>query len=110
MSQYDNTDRGVLFKNKEKKQDTHADYQGNINVAGQEYWLNAWVKKDKNGNPFMSLSVKLKQQPGIAPPPTSQKAQQQRQTPAPANRGGFEDMEDDVPFRDPLTRALSLAM
>lgn len=93
MSQYDNTNRGVLFKNKEKKQDTHADYQGNINVDGQEFWLNAWVKKDKNGNSFMSLSLKPKQTPAIAPHPASAKAQQARQTPAPAP-----DFDDDIPF------------
>lgn len=96
MPEYSNENRGVLFKNKDKKAKTHADYQGAINVDGQEYWLNAWVKEDKNGNPFMSLSVKVKQQPAIAPHPASQKAQQARSTP---QRGsGFDDMDADVPF------------
>lgn len=91
---YDNDNRGVLFKNKEKKQDTHADYQGNINVEGQEFWLNAWIKKDKNGNPYMSLSVKAKQSPGIAPHPASAKARQQPQRQA----RDFDDDLSDVPF------------
>ena len=90
---YDNDNRGVLFKNKEKKQDTHADYQGNITVEGQELWLNAWIKKDKNGNNYMSLSVKAKQSPGIAPHPASAKARQE-----PQSSSGFGDMDSDIPF------------
>ncbi len=57
--QYDNTNRGVLFKAKDKQSDTHADYTGNININGEEFWLNAWVKEGKGGK-FFSLSVKPK--------------------------------------------------
>ena len=63
MSQYDNTDRGVLFKNDDKQGDSHPDYTGNINVNGTEFWLSAWIKtSDKTGKKFMSLSVKAKEQ------------------------------------------------
>lgn len=86
---------GALFKNKEKKQETHADYQGNIVINGQDFWLNAWLKKDRNGNTYMSVSAKPKQQPAIAPHPASAKAQQQRQTPQPSS--GFDDL-DSIPF------------
>lgn len=59
---FDNTNRGVLFKNEDKQEDSHADYSGNINVDGQEFWLNAWIKRGKeSGKAFMSLSVKPKQ-------------------------------------------------
>ena len=66
MTEYDNTNRGTLFKNDDKEKDTHADYNGSINVDGKEYWLNAWVKEagenSKNpGKKFFSLSVKEKQ-------------------------------------------------
>lgn len=57
---YDNTDRGALFKNKEKETPKHPDYQGNINVGGQEFWLSAWLKESKAGEKYMSLSVKAK--------------------------------------------------
>lgn len=61
MTDYDNTNRGVLFKNFDKKEDTHADYNGTINVNGEEFWLNAWLKTSKNkGIKFMSLSIKPK--------------------------------------------------
>jgi hypothetical protein len=59
MTAYDNTDRGVLFSNKERKEkDTDADYSGTINVGGTDYWLNAWITTSKAGKKFMSLSVK----------------------------------------------------
>ena len=61
MSEYDNTNSGALFKNEKKEQDTHSDYNGNINVNGQEFWLNAWLKKSKAGKTYMSLSVKPKE-------------------------------------------------
>ena len=57
MADYDNTNRGVLFKN-EKEQDNHPDYTGKINVAGKDFLLAAWIKTSKKGSKFMSLSVK----------------------------------------------------
>lgn len=61
--EYDNTNKGALFKNDRKEQDTHPDYNGSINVGGEEYWLNAWVKESKkDGKKFFSLSVKPKDQ------------------------------------------------
>jgi len=76
---YDNTNRGTLFKNEDKQKDTHADYNGSINIEGKEYWLNAWVKEagenSKNpGKKFFSLSVKPKQ------------AKQGQSQPAPSSR------------------------
>jgi hypothetical protein len=54
--EYDNTNRGVLFKNDRKETDRHPEYKGSINVDGQEFWLSAWVKDGKSGK-FMSLSI-----------------------------------------------------
>ncbi len=73
MPEFDNTNRGVLFKNEDKQEDTHADYAGTINVGGKEFWLNAWIKTSKKGQKFMSLSVKPKD--ARAQPP--RRAQQQ---------------------------------
>lgn len=66
--EYDNTNKGSLFKNDRKEQDTHADYNGSINIEGNEYWINAWVKESKkDGKKFFSLSVKPKDQAGKSP-------------------------------------------
>lgn len=72
--EYDNTNRGVLFKNDRKEQDNHPDYKGSINVGGQEFWLSAWIREGERGK-FMSLSVKPKEQrqePARRPPPRRQ--------------------------------------
>lgn len=62
MTEYDNTNSGALFKNKDKDEahPNWADYQGSINVDGTDYWINAWLKKSKKGENYMSLSVKPK--------------------------------------------------
>jgi hypothetical protein len=52
---------GALFKNRNKKQPNHSDYQGEIKINGQLYWLNGWIKKDRNNDPFISLAIKIKQ-------------------------------------------------
>jgi uncharacterized protein (DUF736 family) len=61
MAEYDNTNRGVLFKN-EKEKDSQPDYKGTLNVEGKEYELAAWIKVSKKETKYMSLSVKPKQQ------------------------------------------------
>ena len=84
---YDNTNSGALFKNKDKTAQTPnwADYQGNINVDGKDYYISAWLKESKNGNKFMSLSVKPKEakkdNPGTTAPASS-----------------FDNFDDSVPF------------
>lgn len=60
MPEYDNTNRGALFKNDRKETDNHPDYTGTINVGGHDYWLSAWIKDGRSGK-FMSLSVKQKE-------------------------------------------------
>jgi uncharacterized protein (DUF736 family) len=58
--EYDNNNRGSLFKNDRKDDAKFPDYKGSINVDGTDYWLSAWIKISKDGNKFMSLSVKNK--------------------------------------------------
>lgn len=87
MTEYDDTDRGALFKNEDKQSDKHPDYKGNINVGGQEFWLSAWIKTSKKGQKFMSLSVKSKE----AKPERGKPAPQAAHQP-----DGFEDSE--IPF------------
>jgi hypothetical protein len=83
--EYDNTDRGVLFKNDRKEQDNHPDYKGSINVGGTDFWLSAWIKEGQKGK-FMSLSIKPKEDAPAKPQPKRQAVV----------------LEDDqIPFADP---------
>jgi hypothetical protein len=55
---FDNTNRGVLFNERDRKQtEKDRDYSGRINIAGQDYWLSAWLKTSKKGLKFLSLSA-----------------------------------------------------
>lgn len=62
MTDYDNTNRGALFKNDDKQSDSHPDYKGSIDVDGDEFWLSAWIKTSKAGKKYMSLSIKPKEE------------------------------------------------
>lgn len=54
--EYDNTNRGALFKNDRKESENQPDYKGKLNVNGTDMWISAWIKEGKSGK-FMSLSV-----------------------------------------------------
>ena len=60
--QYDNTNRGSLFKNEKKTEDKHPDLNGSINIEGKDYWISGWSKVSKGGQKFISLSVREKQE------------------------------------------------
>jgi single-stranded DNA-binding protein len=93
MSQYDNTNKGIISKNTRKELDTHPDIKGQINIEGTEYWLDGWQKQRTDGSgSFYSLSVKPKNAPAAPAKPAPQ-----RSKPAPAS-SRFDDMDDDIPF------------
>lgn len=84
MTQYDNTNRGIVSKNDRKEKDTHPDIKGHINVDGKEYWLDGWKKEGSRG-PFYSLSVK----------PRDAQAAPVKQ---PATASFNSDIDDEIPF------------
>lgn len=50
--------KGVLFKNNNKKTDNHPDYNGKIVLSnGKEYYLNAWINESNSGMKYISLSI-----------------------------------------------------
>jgi hypothetical protein len=60
VSNFDNTNKGALFKNSDKTEEKHADYRGNINVNGVEMWLSAWIRTSSKGMKYMFLAVQPK--------------------------------------------------
>lgn len=91
---YDNTNRGSIWKNEKKEQDTHPDFTGSLNVDGVEYWVSAWKRKEGAAAkaPALSFSVKPKE------------ARAERQTIPAARTNGTSvssrkaEMDDEIPF------------
>jgi len=90
MTEYDNTNTGIISRNQDKidataKGESHpgwSDQKGSANVEGVEYWINGWIKERKDGSgKFLSLSFKRKEQSNKAPPAPPQ-----------------DDFDDDIPF------------
>jgi len=76
---------GSLFVNNRKETDSHPDRNGTAKIDGVEYWVSGWVKQDKNGNPWMSLSFKRKEEkPKTSTPMTREQKSAQ--------------MNDEIPF------------
>jgi hypothetical protein len=59
--------RGMLFVNTDKKTDKHPDRNGSFKLDGKLYRISGWIqkddagaiKKDRDGNPMLSLQVQL---------------------------------------------------
>jgi hypothetical protein len=126
MTQYDNTNRGMLTRNDKQGNESRPDYRGSINVAGVEYWISGWLREGREGTKlegqkYMSLSVQPKDaQPAYAPAPApvaspapaaprrpSQAEQDARAiaerrareaAPRASSGTGFDSMDDDIPF------------
>jgi hypothetical protein len=86
MMQYDNTNRGSLFKNDRKEKETHPDLKGSININGQEFWLSGWSKVTSKGDKMLSLSVTPKEQQTAKPVAKSAPKQVEP------------EFDDDMPF------------
>jgi uncharacterized protein (DUF736 family) len=71
---YDNNNRGVLFKNDKKGNEKRPDYRGTIVVDNTDFNISGWIKRSqKTGDSFMSLSIEPKK---AAPPkPVPEKPQ-----------------------------------
>ena len=62
MTEYDNTNRGSIWRNEKKENDKHPDFTGSLNVDGKDYWVSAWKRKEgaSDRSPALSFSVKRK--------------------------------------------------
>jgi hypothetical protein len=52
---------GTLFSNYTKREDRQPDYKGEVLIEGKRYWISGWLRKDKNGRPWLSLAFKAVQ-------------------------------------------------
>jgi hypothetical protein len=49
---------GSAFKNRDRKEDWHADFRGKVMLPdGSVHYLDVWVKKTKNGDDWVSVKV-----------------------------------------------------
>jgi uncharacterized protein (DUF736 family) len=56
MSNYDNTNSGVLFKNDKKGNEKAPDYKGKVNIEGKEKDIAGWIREGKSGK-FISIKI-----------------------------------------------------
>jgi hypothetical protein len=87
--EYDNTNRGSIWKNEKRETEKHPTHTGSINIDGKEYWLNGWVRaKDASEKaPAMSFSVRAKEAQNNAP----------KGSPS----ADLSDIDSDIPFMNP---------
>lgn len=115
QQQYDNTNSGALKVAQQKKSEKSPDYNGRINVEGREYYISGWAKVSKQGEDYLSLSVRPidqqgqqygnqqgNQMYGQQQPPMRPQQPQRAAGFARSPQGGFpqqrNDMDQDIPF------------
>jgi len=99
MSNYDNSNRGSVWKNEDRKSDSHPQFRGSAEVNGVEYWVSGWLRKpDANPKaPAMNFSFSAKENQAHSQPP--QQSSQVQQAKAAVMAGGFDaSFDDDIPF------------
>ena len=88
MTQYDNTNSGILAKNPDCDESRNQpQYRGSINVEGVDYWISAWIKDGREGTKLEGqkyFSMKLEP-----------KQQAQAKQPAPKPQAA---VDQDIPF------------
>jgi hypothetical protein len=60
FEQRDNS--GGIWVNDRKSEESHPDRTGSALIGGREYWVNGWLRKTKDGKPYLSLAFKPKQE------------------------------------------------
>lgn len=62
MSNYDNTNSGVLFVNDKKTKASQPALRGFMNIEGVDYWASAWRKlNSETGQPYISIAFQEKE-------------------------------------------------
>lgn len=53
---------GAAWKNKNRRTENDAAYSGTVKVDGVEYWINVWINKKEDGEPWFKYSFNPKRQ------------------------------------------------
>ena len=61
MANFDNTNTGAIWGNKDRKTDKHPTHTGSLNVEGVEYWVSAWVGDKSKNQPALSFKIQKKE-------------------------------------------------
>jgi hypothetical protein len=100
MSQYDNSNKGGVWKNDNRESEKHPHFKGNAEVGGVQYWVSGWLRNpDGNPNaPAMKFTPK-ENQPHAQPPQQSpQMAQAKAAVMAEWDKGPIDNFDDDISF------------
>jgi hypothetical protein len=89
--EYDNNNRGSIWKNDKKESDKHPDFTGSAMINGVDMWVSAWKRKEgANAKaPALSFTFKAKDE--------SSKAESKPANSQPSSFDDFED-SDSIPF------------
>jgi len=120
VSDYDNTLKGALFINEDKRSQNHPDYKGSIETEdGTEYWASGWIKEIKNGKKagqkFISIALTAKDNNTSTRQSTNRQTDsgaadflsanrdkidqhRPRTAPAPSPDRDIDSFDDDIPF------------
>jgi hypothetical protein len=79
FEQRDNS--GSVWVNDRKTADNHPDRTCSAKINGEDFWVHGWLKKTKDGKPYLSLAFKKK-----------------NEQPAASNKSRADDMSDSIPF------------
>ena len=87
-NQYDNHNRGAIWRNDNRQSDKHPHFSGSINIDGKDFWLSGWKRADDASDraPLVSFSVR----------PKDDNPSQNYQQSAPQK--AQDDFSDDIPF------------
>ena len=67
MTDYDNNNRGALWKNDNQTTEKHPALKGSAEINGVDYWVSAWTSKEGGKKPLVSLSFTPKdEKPKVA--------------------------------------------
>ncbi len=89
MNEYDDTNRGQIWKNDRKESERHPDFKGSLNVEGKDYWVSAWLRSAEANPraPSLRFSITAKDE-----------VQAEGIKDAKAAITPDVDMNDDIPF------------